>query len=384
MDRLQWFLHRLRGLFQRRRHERAVEEELRFHLEEEADRLAELGMSPAEAAASARRSFGSPSAIREYSRDVWTWPRLEQLARDVRYGARQLVRSKSRSAATILSLGLALGACTATFLVMDGLLFRPLPVDGAERLYVMFRHTTDRLGRPSSYDSCEYPLFERMRASVKGNADLLAVSFAAPIDLTYRSDQELERAQVQYVSGDLFRVFKLTPALGRVFTAADDRVPGGHPQAVITHAYWTRRFDRDPRVLGHTLRIDTQSYEIVGVAPEGFTGTEPGIVVDVMLPAVMHYAVAATNNSWTRVLIRVGPGVHPGRIRDILQADVASFHRERRPRSSTCRPIWCNDSWHSASNSNMQRPEPQVSSCAIEPASWRWPGWWPWCCWWRV
>lgn len=329
MERLQWFLYRLRGLFQRGRHERAVDEEMRFHLEEEADRLAELGMSPADAANAARRSLGSPSAIREYSRDVWTWPRLEQLARDIRYGARQLVRSKSRSAAAILSLGLALGACTATFLVMDALLFRPLPVDGAERLYVMFRHTIDRLGRPSSYDSCEYPLFERMRASVKGDADLLAVSFAAPTDLTYRSDQELERAQVQYVSGDLFTVFKLAPALGRVFTADDDRVPGGHPQAVITHAYWTRRFDRDPAVLGRALRIDTQSYEIVGVAAEGFTGTEPGTSVDVMLPAAMHNAVAAKDNSWLRALIRLAPGVDPRRIRDILQADVTSFHRER-------------------------------------------------------
>ena len=103
MDSLRWFLSRLRGLAQPRRYDDALDDELRFHLEEEAEELMAGGVPADEAAAAARRSLGSTLAVRTHTRDVWTFPRLEQLARDIGYGWRQITRAKLRSAAAIVS-----------------------------------------------------------------------------------------------------------------------------------------------------------------------------------------------------------------------------------------------------------------------------------------
>ncbi len=254
MDGLRWFLSRLRGLTRPRRHVDALDDELRFHLEEEAERLMADGVPADEAAAAARRSLGSPLAVRAHTRDVWTFPRLEQVARDVAYGWRQITKAKLRSAAAIVSLALAVGACLTTFVVMDALLFRPLPVRDAERLHVMLRESHGPDGPPRSFDGVEYPLFLRMRAAISG-ATLLGVSYAARSDISYGGDQDIEKATVQYVSGDLFTQFGLRPAAGRLLTAADNVAAGAHPVAVISDVYWTRRFGRDPAALGRILRI---------------------------------------------------------------------------------------------------------------------------------
>jgi predicted permease len=323
-----WSASRLRALLQRRRREAALDEELQFHLEEEAERLMAEGQSADEAVRAARRSLGSPIAVREHTRDVWTWPALEQLTRDIRYGWRQLHRSKTRSAAAIVSLALALGACLATFVVMDALLFRPLPVDGANRLQVMVRTSAGADGPPRAFDGCEYPLYERIRDDLSG-ADVLGVSYASRADVSHDAGHALEKAYLQYASGNLFETFRLRPVAGRLFGPADDRVIGLHPLAVITESYWTRRFQRDPAVLGRSIRVGPTDFEIVGVVAAPFTGTEPGVGVDILLPGSMHPSALARGSTWLRLLTRVHPGVPPARIRDQLQAHLTAYQRDR-------------------------------------------------------
>ena len=179
MDRLRWFLSRLRGLVQPRRHVDALDDELRFHLEEEAERLMATAYRPTKPPPPHVDRLAAPSRSATHTRDVWTFPRLEQVWRDIAYGWRQITKAKVRSAAAILSLALAVGACLTTFVVMDALLFRPLPVRDAERLHVMFRESHGADGPPRSFDGVEYPLFLRMRAAISG-ATLLGVSYAAP------------------------------------------------------------------------------------------------------------------------------------------------------------------------------------------------------------
>ena len=99
---------------------------------------------------------------------------------------------------------------------------------------------------PPAFDGWAYPAFRLMRAAVKGQAELIAVSYAERVDLTYGSDQEMEKAYLQYVSGWMFGTFGLRPALGRLFTENDDLKPGAHPYAVISYDYWTRRFGAGP------------------------------------------------------------------------------------------------------------------------------------------
>ena len=139
-----------------------------------------------------------------------------------------------------------------------------------------------------TYDSWAYPPFLLMRDAVKGQAELIAVSYADRTDLTYKSDQEMEKAYVQYVSGWMFHSFGLHPTIGRLLTENDDLTPGAHPYAVLSYAYWKRRFNQDPKVVGRTVRIGNTLFVIVGVGPNSFTGTEPGTITDIFLPTMMN------------------------------------------------------------------------------------------------
>ena len=133
---------------------------------------------------------------------------------------------------------------------------------------------------------------------------MIAVSYADRIDVTYKTDQEMEKAIVQYVSGWMFPYFRdPADALGRLFTENDDRKPGAAPYAVLSYDYWNRRFGRDPNVSGAHFTMATGSFEIVGVSEKKFTGTEPGIVIDIFIPTMMHRSVTRQDSTWIRTLV---------------------------------------------------------------------------------
>ena len=298
-----------------------IDEELRTHLEEAEAQ----GRDPAEA----RRAFGSPLHQREASRDVKLVAWLDSLRADAVFGWRQLMKRKVTSAAAILSLALAIGACTAAFRLIDALLWRPLPVAHPERLYALYRRDISFDVAPEKSDFWAYPAFQQMRAAVRERAELLAVSYADRRDLTYKSDQEMEKAYVQYVSGNMFAAFGLPPAAGRLFTESDDLKPGAHPYAVLSGDYWARRFGRDPAVVGRTFHLGDTIYLIVGVGPERFTGTETGTVTDIFLPATMHPAVTRSDWAGDRILALLKPGVPLEPLRQNLNASNHAFDAER-------------------------------------------------------
>jgi predicted permease len=314
---------RIANVFRRDRLNRDIEEELESHL---AEAIAE-GRDPAEA----RRAFGTPLHHRERSRDIRLIPWLESLYADSVFGWRQIVKRKTTSAAAILSLALAIGACMAAFRLMDAMLWRPLPISAPERLYVLSKEFRSTEGKFDPGDNFEYPLFRQMRARVKGQAELIAVSGADRIDLTYGSDQETEKAYQQYVSGWMFQSFGIRPALGRVFTENDDLTPGARPYAVLSYEYWKRRFAEDPAVLGRTLRTGRDVYQIIGVAAGPFTGTEPGRATDIFLPTMMmkNNAIVRSDYQWFRIFVQLGTGVSGTRISEELQAIFQAFVEER-------------------------------------------------------
>jgi predicted permease len=168
-----------------------------------------------------------------------------------------------------------------------------------------------------------------MRAAVKNDAELIAMSYAEPVDLTYKSDEEMERAYLQYVSGWMFSTLGVKPALGRLLTENDDLKPGGHPYAVISYDYWTHRFGQDPKVIGRTFRMGNELYEIVGVAEAPFTGTMPGTMVDIFVPTMMHPAVTRKDWDWHRTLAVVKPGAALEPMRQKLEATSRAFEEER-------------------------------------------------------
>jgi predicted permease len=304
-----------------RRLNHEIDEEIRSHLEE--------AIAHGRDAAEARRAFGSVLRRREESLDIRLAGRLDSLRADAVFGWRQLRKRKATSAAAIFSLALAIGACTAAFRLIDAILLRPLPVVGADRLYAIARRGIDPAGNFRVSESAEYPLFRRMRDAVKDQAELIAISYADRTDLTYSSDDEMERAYRQYVSGRMFATFGLRPAAGRLLTENDDVTPGAHPQAVLSHDYWTQRFAQDPHVIGRTFRMGNDLYEIVGVVGAGFTGTEPGTFVDVFVPAMMNPSVNRSDSSWFRPLAVVKPGVAVEPIRQKLHTILRGFQEER-------------------------------------------------------
>ena len=302
---------------------REIDEELQAHVVE----AVENGRDAAEA----RRAFGSVLRTREASRDVRLAVWLDSLRADAVFGWRQLVKKKVTSAAAVLSLGLAIGACTSAFRLIDALLLRPLPVGNPERLHVVVFGGAGADGKTMTYDSCSYPMFRQMRDAVKDQAESIAVSYADRYDLTYRSDQETERAYRQFVSGWMFQTLGLRPAAGRLFTQQDDVTPGDHPVAVLSHDYWTRRFGRDPNVIGRNFRMGDFLYQIVGVAEEPFTGTETGTVTDIFLPMMMANprTLASPTNFWLRTLVQLKPGVAAGLVHEKLRATFRTIQEER-------------------------------------------------------
>ena len=316
------FWSRIANTFRTDRLTHEIDEELQSHLEEARSEGRDAGES--------RRAFGSPLRQREEIRDIRLVARLDSLRADAVFGWRQLMKRKVTSAAAILSLALAIGACTSAFRLVDALLWRPLPAAHTGRLYAISFSGLGRDGKVRSYDSCSYPMFRQMRATVKGQAELIAVSQTGRIDLTYKSDQEMEKAYKQAVSGWMFNSLGLRPALGRVLTENDDLTPGAHPYAVLSYDYWTRRFARDPDVIGRTFRMGDFVYQIVGVGPEQFTGTEPGSVTDIFVPTMMTPAAINSQNSfWLRVLVQPKEGVAVAPLRARLHATYWAFEHER-------------------------------------------------------
>ena len=133
------------------------------------------------------------------------------------------------------------------------------------------------IAHPAPSSNSLIPNSPACATAARGQAELIAASFATRIDLTYATDNEMEKGYVQYVSGWMFPTFEMQPTLGRLFTANDDRTPGASPYAVISYNYWTHRFGSDPNVLGRSVHIGGKIFQIIGVGPKSFTGTEPGI-----------------------------------------------------------------------------------------------------------
>ena len=208
------------------------------------------------------------TAVRARSPIYWQGAGIS-LPRDAVFGWRQILKHKAVSAAAILSLALGIGASLAAFRLIDALFLRPLPIAHPERLYEITYPSLFE-GRISTIDAFNYAAYVGRLRSCKyaGQAKNYWRSRArGVVDTTFGSAQEIERAWVQYVSGSMFPEFGMKPALGRLLDARDDAAPGAHPYAVISYAYWSRRFAKDPGVLGRRLRVGTDEIQIIGIAP---------------------------------------------------------------------------------------------------------------------
>lgn len=307
---------------------REIEEELQSHLEE----AMASGRDPKEA----RRAFGSVLRARETSHRIRVAGWLESLLADVRFGWRQLCRNKVTSAAAVLSLALGIGSCVAAFRLMDALLWRPLPITGTSRLYVLSRKMTGLYGSPIEDGYWATPEFNLMRDAVKDQADLIAISDSDRTDITWSTADDMEKAHAAYVSGNMFPVFGLKPALGRLLAPSDDRGSGLAPYAVLSWDYWNRRFGGDPHVVGRSLQIGGQTFEVIGVGPRDFTGTEKGTVTDIFLPLSMNSWAVEDSTTWHRIFMMLKPGVDPATTLEPLRNQLSAVNHAFQIGCSKC------------------------------------------------
>jgi predicted permease len=146
----------------------------------------------------------------------------------------------------------------------------------------------------------------------------------------------MEKAHVVYVSGNMFPLFGLEPALGRLLAPGDDRGRGLAPYAVLSWDYWNHRFGRDPHVLGRSLQIGDQTFEIIGVGPSDFTGTETGTVTDIFLPLSMNDLATQDSVPWHHTFLMLKPGVNPATALEPLRQHLSAVSRAFEVDCSTC------------------------------------------------
>ncbi len=252
---------------------------------------------------------------------------LEDRLADLRYAVRMMRKNPGFTAVAVISLALGIGANTAIFTLIDTVLLKTLPVKNPHELYVVARNPA----RPSMY--WNYPDYAAARDQNTGLSGLIGYSGVNPWGFTAGSsgDVRTEVAGGVMVSGNYFQVLGVEPALGRVLNPEDDRKLGEGPYVVLSHSFWRRRFNADPRVVGATVRLNGYPMTIVGVTRAGFTGVELGVKPDLFVPIMMRTAITKyanwnnRNNWWMIVLGRLKPGASIPK----LEAELSAIGREQ-------------------------------------------------------
>ena len=275
---------RIAFLFRRSRRVEELDEEMRLHVELRERALRAQGLAPEEAARAARLRFGNPTRLREDSEDTWGWGWLDGLGRDLRHGARSLGATPLFAAVVVLTLALGIGPNVAMFSVMNAIVLRHLPVPEPDR--VVYLRTT---GQPRNMSntgdtnlSFSYSVFSQLRHQREVFSDLMVF---VPLGLSraaVRHGPTPEEAAADMVSGNFFTGLGVRARCGRLLTMEDETARA--PVAVLSHAYWSRRFDRNCAIIGQTLSIRGIPFTIVGVAADGFGGVNRNAPTDLWVP----------------------------------------------------------------------------------------------------
>ena len=249
----------------RRQAEEDLQEELRLHVELERERLRDAGVPEAEASRAARRKLGNAPLIRERTRDVWGWRWLDDLGRDVRHAARGLRREPGFTATVVCVLALGIGANTAMFSIVYGVLLRPLPYPDSEAIVHIRESFGDSRRQLSRY---AFPVLQEAAESF----EQLAAYGSRSVEWARPDGAVTLRGAT--VSPSMFPLLRATPHLGRLFTEEEGR-DGAAGIVLLSHRAWTVRFASDPDIVGTVLTLDDAPYTVIGVLAEGFSFPSP-------------------------------------------------------------------------------------------------------------
>jgi predicted permease len=287
--------------------QRQLEQEISSHLEMAKGHRLARGESAQHAASAARREFGNVSLVQHVARDQWGWVWIEEFLQDVRYAARVMWRNFGVTLVAVLTLVLGIGANTAIFSLVDGVLLRPLPLPQADRLVALTTY---------------YPkgAFAVMRNQSR-TMDIIANSDAAFFNLT--GGDSPVRLNGTSVSTNWFNVLGVQAAVGRTFQEGEDQ-PGKNDLVILSHALWERRFGSDTDVIGRSILLEGVSRQVVGVMPADFRFPSPKTELWVPLNLDPRKSGDYWGSSYMPITARLRPGVTP----EQAQADL----KELRPK----------------------------------------------------
>jgi predicted permease len=309
-------------LFQFLRRKSDLAEEIESHLKMAiADRMAS-GQSPANAKASAMHEFGSVPLIADVTREQWGWLRLELLMQDLRYALRQLRRSPGFALIVVTTLALGIGANTAIFTLVHGILLSSLPVNDPSRLYRIGDkddccYYNNFQNDNGDFDLFSYDLYLHLKQSAPDFEQLAAVEAGGNSFSVRKGGAPAKPMRSEYVSGNYFATLGVGAYAGRLLNESDDS-PGAVPSIVLSYKTWQSDFAADPAIVGSTVYVQTSPFVVAGVAPPAFFGDRvianpPDIWMPLASEPVLEGANSALKNSdelWLYPLGRVRPGIN--------------------------------------------------------------------------
>jgi predicted permease len=299
----------VRMLLFRRTADTQLNEELRFHMEQQIAENRAAGMSGDEARHAALREFGNPDLVREKTGATWNWNGLDQFLRDLRIGARTLSRTPGFAVVAILITALGIGASVTLFTVVRGVLLRPLPFPDSDRLLTLYERSTPTAGGGdfphNQVAGSVYATWNRQNTSFSS----LALVREDSADLSAWGGQLPETLNGAHVSWNLFPTLGVNPALGRGFTSTDDS-PSANGTVVLSSSLWKRRFGGDPAILNRTIYLDAKPYTVIGIMPAWFEF--PDSSTQLWRPVYHEFpdsVMSAFDNHMFRVVGRLKPGI---------------------------------------------------------------------------
>ncbi|HET9423920.1 MAG TPA: ABC transporter permease [Gemmatimonadaceae bacterium] len=316
----------VRGLVERTAADRELDEELRFHLEREAELYIARGMAPAEARRRARVALGGVEPTKEIYRDGRGTRAIEEIGADLKYAFRALRRDKPLAIAGILTLALGIGATTAVFSAVNAVMLRDLPFGNSSELVALWEENKARGWYKNVVAPANYLDWSEQATTFTGMAAY--TDYGTNVTLLGQGEPRLLSATS--VTGNFLSVLRVVPALGRGFEDADTWDDGQRP-AIISHRLWQSQFGGDSSIIGRLVSLGGASrWQIVGVMPAGFSFPLPA--TDVWLPTLFaregRTAVSFRRAHWLRVVGRMKPGVTPERALADLQVVIRKLQTE--------------------------------------------------------
>jgi predicted permease len=298
-------LSRFSRFFSRDRRYDDISVSIQEHIDERADELMEEGMSREDAQRMARRDFGNVALLRERSREVWQWRRVESLLTDLKYVFRRLVRSPGFAITVVLTLAIGIGANTAVFSVLNSVLLRPLPYPEPEQLVSL------HLDAPGAPGLAEFRSELRLSASMyftfaAHNQTFQSIGVYGPGTASITGLAQPEQVNTVQLSGGVLETLNVPALTGQWLTGADQDAHG-LGRVMLSYGYWQRRFGSDPGVVGHTISVNSQPRVIAGVMPRGFKVVNYDF--DLLVPLALDPVKEQLAGFAYRGIARLRPGV---------------------------------------------------------------------------